>query len=600
MTIQQVRDASPPPADLSDWVAPDCHGENFFSMDRSLQDLLNLYLPAGLRAHLWPHLERFGSIAGTELDDLSRTADRHVPKLHHRDPRGRFEDWIEFHPAYRRMEQIAFEEFGMAGLTAKPGHFGWPEPMPQTVKFLFQYLMGQSEFGLLCPVSMTETSAAMISRFGDDELKARFLDRLTSQDPDRRMTGGQFMTERHAGSDVSGLTVEARLEAGTWRLYGEKWFCSAADADVVLVLARPEGAPAGNTGLAVFALPKRLDSGRRNSYRIVRLKDKLGTRSMASGEVVFDGAVAYPLGDVGAKPNPGLKMMMNQVSLSRLSHGARAAAMMRRCLNEALAVARTRTAFGETIIAKPLLRRQLMKLMIPAEQALSMTLYLGNILTQAGDGDRHAEKIARILTPAHKYRTARDNIRVATGAMEVRGGNGYIEDFVNARLVRDAHVGLLWEGTSNINALDITARAVGKVGAHKDLEAAMTRLIDGCRSLPAPFQSELRTALTRALSLAGDVASRGNEALARKAAGAVYGASTAVLLASEGVRLGESGRDARRILMACMVLDHRLAPQDPLADTGSAFESAATDRLLEDAPVPLGAVIELLTLRPTQ
>ena len=143
-----------------------------------------------------------------------------------------------------------------------------------------------------------------------------------------------------------------------WQLYGDKWFCSHADADVALLLARPEGAPAGTRGLALFALPRRLENGARNSYRIVRLKDKLGTKSMASGEITLDGAVAYLVGDV----RNGFKQMMDQVNLSRLSHGVRAAAMMRRCLNESLQVARTRNAFGKKLIEMPLVKKQLMKI----------------------------------------------------------------------------------------------------------------------------------------------------------------------------------------------------------------------------------------------
>ncbi len=596
MNIHTGQHTQLPQNELAERVAPDCHGENFFDIDRSLKDLLTLYLSDDLRTHLWPFLQEFGALVGDEIDTLSRTADRHGPVLHHRDPRGRFEDWIEFHPAYKRMEDIAFCEFAMAGMTGKSGVFGWPEEMPHTVKFLFQYLFGQSEFGMLCPISVTETTATMIREYGGEDVKSRFLDRLTSQDPEYRMAGAQFMTERHGGSDVSQLVAEARYEDGNWRLYGEKWFCSCADADVALLLARPQGAPAGNKGLAVFALPKRLDDGSRNAYRIVRLKDKLGTRSMASGEIVFEGAVVYPLGDVGAKENPGLKMMMNQVSLSRLSHGARAASMMRRCLNEAMTVACSRTAFREKIIDKPLLRRQLIKLLVPTEQALSMTLYIGNLLTAAGKGDRHADRVARILTPAHKYRTARDNIKVATGAMEVRGGNGYIEDFVNARLVRDAHVGLLWEGTSNINALDITTRAIAKAGVHKDLKTALCDMMDGCKGMPKTFGKTLRETLDRSLAMAETISQRGDETLARKAASAVYHSATAVLLACEGARLGANGGDARRLLIARMIVDHRLTAEDPLSIRDNAFDLAATDCLLAEVPVPLETASRLLTL----
>jgi len=584
------------PKDLADWVAPDCHGLNFFEIDRSLRDLITIYLADDLRDHLTPHFRRLGALAGSEIDDWARLADRHGPVLHHRDPRGRLEDYLEFHPAYREMENVAFRDFGFACMVNKPGVFGWPDTIPHTAKFVFQYLFGQAEFGLLCPISATETTAALIKTYGSDEVKARFLDGLLSQDMSTILKGAQFMTERTGGSDVSNIELEARFEDGQWRLYGEKWFCSAADGDVALLLARPAGAPAGNRGLGLFALPRRLDDGRRNSYRIVRLKEKLGTRSMASGEIVFDGAVAHPLGEVGAHENRGLKMMMDQVSLSRLSHGARAAAMMRRCLNEAMVVARNRSAFQQKIIDKPLLRRQLMKLMLPTEQALSMTLYLGNQITAADAGDENAGRLTRILTPAHKYRTARDNIRVATGAMEVRGGNGYIEDWVNARLVRDAHLGVLWEGTSNINSLDVTTRAVAKLSLHKDLEQDLTDRIDASPEMPGQFRGELRNTVERAMALADEVGMSGNQTLARKAAGAVYNATTASLLAIEGTTLGARGGDARRLLLSRMVLDHRLQRQDPLSAGGGAFDLAATDLLLSDDPVSLDEAHDTLTL----
>lgn len=580
------------PESLAEKVAPDCHGLNFFEIDCSLRDLLTIYLPDDLRAHLAPHWHRLGALCGTEIDDWSRTADRHGPILHNRDRHGRFEDWLEFHPAYREMEDVAFHQFGFHRMVHAPGVLGWKTPLPHTAKYVFQYLFGQSEFGQLCPISATETTAALIGRYGSDKVRARLLPGLLSQDKAEILKGAQFMTERTGGSDVSGIELEARREDGAWRLYGEKWFCSCADGDVALLLARPEGAPAGNRGLGLFALPRRLDDGRRNSYRIVRLKDKLGTKSMASGEIVFDGAVAYPLGEVGPHANGGLKMMMDQVSLSRLSHGCRAAAMMRRCLNEAMVVARHRSAFGSRILDKPLLRRQLMKLMVPTEQALSLTLWLGNLITAAEGGDETAGRLARILTPAHKYRTARDNIRVATGAMEVRGGNGYIEDWVNAKLVRDAHLGVLWEGTSNINALDVTTRAVAKLGTHEDLGDALAARVEGTDGLPGQFGGQLASTVGRAMALADEIAGSGRETQARKAAGAVYNAATAVLLACEGAELGARGGDARRLLLARMVLDHRLAPQDPLESGKSAFDAKATDLLLSQETVPLDAAAE--------
>src|SRR4030081_2297249 len=223
---------------------------------------------------------------------------------------------------------------------------------------------------------------------------------------------------------------------------------------------------------------------------------------MGRGEILLEGAVAWLVGEA----DQGLKQMMEQVNLSRLSHGVRAAAVMGGCVNEAMVCARTRSAFGKTIIDYPLLRRQLLKITLPAEQALSMFLFAASAMDRANAGSKEAENCLRILTPLLKFRACRDNIPVATGAMEVRGGNGYIEEWVQARLVRDAHIGVLWEGTSNINALDIITRAVGKARAHKSLGTTLRRRLDEATALPEAFRDRLRLALDRTLAFAERVA----------------------------------------------------------------------------------------------
>ena len=400
---------------------------------------------------------------------------------------------------------------------------------------------------------------------------------MLSDDVATMWKGTQFMTERAGGSDVGAIETIARCEDGVWRLYGDKWFCSHADADVALLLARPEGAPGGTAGLALFALPRRLKDGRRNAYRIVRLKDKLGTRSMASGEIRLEGAVAYLVGDAGR----GLKQMMEQVNLSRLSHGVRAAAMMRRCVNEAMVCARTRMAFGKTIIEYPLLRRQLLKIAVPVEQSLSMFLFAASAMDRANAGSKEAESILRILTPLLKFRACRDNIPVATGAMEVRGGNGYIEEWVHARLIRDAHIGVLWEGTSNINALDIITRAVGKSRAHRTLETALKKLLDEATAdtggFPGPPAAWRLTG-----RLPSPSASPPNprwKQTARLAASALYHVTSAILMTWEAA---QPGTDPRRALYARLVLEHRLSAQDPLEPNEGAWERQAAEMLLSD------------------
>jgi hypothetical protein len=309
---------------------------------------------------------------------------------------------------------------------------------------------------------------------------------------------------------------------------------------------------------------------------------------MASGEILLEGAVAYLVGDAKA----GLKQMMEQVNLSRLSHGVRAAAMMRRCVNEAMICARTRSTFGKTIIDYPLLRRQLLKITVPTEQALSMFLFAASTMDRANAGSKDAESILRILTPLLKFRACRDNVPVATGAMEVRGGNGYIEEWVNARLVRDAHIGVLWEGTSNINALDIITRAVGKRRAHKALQAELTRLLDDAAAIPASFRDRLRQTLDRSISFAERVATEpALEDNARAAASSLYHVTSAILMAWESA---QPDADARRALYARSILDHRLGVQDPLQPSNSQLERAAADILLSDRQVSFAEIAGLL------
>ena len=320
-----------------DHLALDCAGENFYAIDRGLRDLLRLYLAPDDFWQLEPHFHRLGALAGGRLDELARAADKHPPVVNPRDRFGRDEDWIDYHSSYREMENIAFGDFQFHAMSHRAGALGMDRPLPAVAKYALQYLFVQAEFGLMCPISVTDTSIHLIRKFASAELQEYLLPKMLSGDVATMWKGTQFMTERAGGSDVGAIETVARLEDGEWRLYGDKWFCSHADADVALMLARPEGAPAGTAGLALFALPRRLKDGSRNSYRIVRLKDKLGTRSMASGEILLQGAVAYLVGDAKA----GLKQMMEQVNLSRLSHGVRAAAMMRRCVNEAMVCART-------------------------------------------------------------------------------------------------------------------------------------------------------------------------------------------------------------------------------------------------------------------
>lgn len=530
-------------------AVPDSAGTNLYRADPAFARLLPLYLPGDLRAVLEPRLDELGALASGALDALSATADRNPPELHHRSRRGEDAQHIEYHPAYREMERLAFGEFGLAAMSHRPGVFGWATPLPPAAKYALTFLFAQAEFGLLCPLSMTDSLARTLRRYGQPELVERYLPLLTSQDMDALHQGAMFMTEQGAGSDIANTAVTAApRNDGTHALHGDKWFCSNPDAELALVLARIEGGPPGLKGVGLFLLPRTLPDGTPNSLRIVRLKDKLGTRSMASGEVRMEGARAWLIGD----PEAGFKQMADMVNNSRLSNGVRAAGMMRRAVAEALHVARNRQAFGRRLIEMPLMRRQLAKMLMRAEQARTMVFQTAEALRRSDAGEEAARPLLRILTPLLKYRACRDARAVTGDAMEVRGGCGYIEEWPEAKLLRDAHLGSIWEGTSNIVALDVL-RAAKREGSLEALSAHVAGLL-----AEAPLEGAAE-AWARATALAERAG--GDEALARAAAGALYHLTSAAAMGWEAARTG----DANRAALAAMVLRHRVLPRDPLA-----------------------------------
>ena len=356
----------------ADHIAPDCAGQNFYAIDRGLRDLMRLYLEPDDFRRLEPHFDRLGELAGGRLDELARTADKHPPVLNPRDRFGRDEDWIDYHSSYREMENIAFGDFQFHAMSHRAGALGMDRPLPAVAKYALQYLFVQAEFGLMCPISVTDTSIHLIRKFASAELKEYLLPKMLSGDVATMWKGTQFMTERAGGSDVGAIETTARFEDGEWRLYGDKWFCSHADADVALMLARPEGAPAGTAGLALFALPRRLKDGSRNTYRIVRLKDKLGTRSMASGEILLRrrGRLSGRRCRARAQADDGAGQSVAAVAWRARRRDD--AALRQRGAWSARGRARRSARPSSNI---PLLRRQLLKITVPTEQALSMFLF---------------------------------------------------------------------------------------------------------------------------------------------------------------------------------------------------------------------------------
>lgn len=536
-------------------AVPDSRGLNLYRADPYAAALAERYLPADLCRHLAPHFDRLGALAGGALDELASVADKNPPTLSVRSRAGTDESRIDKHPAYVEMERLAYSEFGLAALSHRGGVLGWPEPMPAAAKYLLTYLFVQAEFGLCCPVSMTDSLARTLRKFGDPALVQKVLPQVISQDFDELRQGAMFMTEQAAGSDVSATETAAREQAdGTWLLTGDKWFCSNADAGFAMVLARGEDAP-GLKGVSLFLLPRDLPDGSHNHYRVLRLKDKLGTRSMASGEIRMEGARAWLVGERGK----GFKQMADMINNSRLSNGMRAAGLMRRALTEATFVAQNRRAFGKRLIDMPLMRRQLTKMTVWTEQARSLMLQTAQALSAADQG-KGDPALARILTPLIKFRACRDARKVTGDGMEVRGGCGYIEEWTEPRLLRDAHLGSIWEGTSNIVALDVL-RAIRKEGSLPALKRHIDALLAEGLPCAAPLAELQARSLEQAYALAQHAADQDRDDLARQAASALYHAVTLAALRWEA----RTPALQARALIADQVLVHRLAPRDPCA-----------------------------------
>jgi acyl-CoA dehydrogenase len=374
---------------------------------------------------------------------------------------------IEFDPAYHRAGRAVWA----SGIVAAPA---------REQASLFYLLAQAGEGGHACPVVCTAGLVRALRTRASADMRARFLPPLLETDYDRAQRGAQFLTERHGGSDVGANRVEAVPDGTTWRLYGEKWFCSVADADQFVVTARPRGAPSGTRGIACFLVPRE-----RGGFRIRRLKDKLGTRALATGEIEFEGAVGYALGPL----EEGFKTAVGVLNTSRWLNAVGSAGLMRRASDEASSFARERTAFGQAIVEFPLIREHLAVMKAEADAALGSTQELTDLVARIDDGSASEEDVAwhRILVNANKMVTSLAATRAVRRGIEVLGGNGTIEDFSPLpRLWRDAIVFESWEGTHNVlcaqvlrdlGRMDAVGLVAARSGASEELAKRLRRSV---------------------------------------------------------------------------------------------------------------------------
>jgi alkylation response protein AidB-like acyl-CoA dehydrogenase len=413
----------------------------------------------------WPvadgALAELGELVPQRVEPLAVTADRNPPALQQYDARGTRIDTIDFHPSYDELINTVLG-FGTVRSAHVPGWRGLPGVAPRALTSAVSYMFLQADQAITgCPVGMMDAMARCLAR-NDQVLAARFVPRI-ADDTGAHATAAMFLTEKAGGSDVgANETVAVRGDDDAWRLHGEKWFASCPQSDLVLVMARPEGAPPGPAGLGLFLMPHVLDDGTRNAILIHRLKNKFGTRAMASGEVGLRGAFAWQVGEL----DRGMRQMMDMVSLTRVGIVAAAAGAMRRNTVEALDHTAQRSTFGGILQAHPLMRDSLADLVVDSTAALTATIAVSELLDVADRGDAEAAGALRLLTPLFKgYFTERARI-TAGDAMEIRGGNGFIEDWPDARILRDVSVHAIWEGSGNVIALDVLRALRRGAGPH--------------------------------------------------------------------------------------------------------------------------------------
>lgn len=560
---------------------------NFADRDPALRSLLDRYLSTADRERVEPVLAELGEIAAGELDRLAAVADASPPWLRQYSPAGERIDVVEHHPAYERMAELAFGRFGLAAMSHGPGVLGWPTPVPHVVKYALSYVFVQAEFGLACPLSITDSAARVLRKFDPDRF-APEIAALTATDQHARATGAMFMTEKQGGTDVGRTATEATDHGTHWTLNGHKWFASNVSADVILTLARVPWQGEGTQGLGMFLVPRLRPDGTRNSYRIDRLKDKLGSRSLASGEVTLDDAYALPVGELAN----GFRQMAEMVNVSRLSNAMRAAALMRRAVFESIEHTRGRVVFGEALFDQPLMRATLLPMICDAEAALGLVLESAARLDEADAGDEDARRLIRILTPLAKFTVCKQARHVTAEAMEVRGGNGYIEDWVNPRLLRDAHLGSIWEGSSNVIALDVL-RCMRRDSAHTVVVGAYLRRLHAldvgevkpAADLLAEHWEGLRDSGDALLRSASDV----QQVLIAGYTGELARATMASLLVDQAAHEATAGQGYRKLLLANTYL-RRL--RTPTATPRRALEFL--NELADGGHVPAEAAMEVL------
>ncbi len=466
---------------MIDWSEIDSVvGQNWFRLDPDLVARLRRDCPPEDLAFWEAVLDDFGALVGGPIARAADTIDAHPPELVRYDRWANEVNAVAHHPATVDAKAALWRAGYPSGFEAQARERG--RPAPGVVHGASSYLLSQADTGMVCSLGMTGGVAGLVDAYAPPDVREGLLAGLRAADVADAVDGSMFLTEREGGSDL-GRTVHCTardLGDGRVEISGEKWFCSNVDGAAIVLLARPEGAPDGPAGLGLYLVPRTLEDGSPNRYTIRRLKQKLGTRSVPTGEVEFQGALGYALrsrraAEAGDSDAGGLGRMMEMVNGSRFGVALMGLGIARRSFAEAAAWAHHRRAKGRALIDLPLVREQLVDLQAELEAATA----LGFECAAAGrrnDGGH----LRRILVPAAKVRLCRLGVEAASYAVELHGGNGYCEDWGLTRQLRDAQCHPIWEGSENICVLDVL-RSIRRDQAHEALLARIDEALAAAR-----------------------------------------------------------------------------------------------------------------------
>jgi len=523
---------------------------NYWASDANAKATLARLAPVA--ANRWSSaLDDFGAWVASEVEAEADYTDRHGrPRLESYDRDGRLVNRIVTNPLWDACSAEVYRR-GAVGL-----NYG-ADRAPYALTFAMGYLLSHADVSLHCPVTMTGAVAYVLDRFAPPKVRARWLPELTRRDG-RALSAGTWATERHGGSDIGATTTVAKRDGVDWRLDGLKWFTSNVTGGLAVATARPEGAPAGSKGLGLYLVPTHLDDGAPNPMRVRRLKEKLGTCGVPTGEVDLSGTWAAEV----APPPEGFRLMMEALEFSRIHNALSSAGLHRRAFLEALGYCERREAFGGVVARYPMVQDELLKLLVQLEASVALAFEAAAAFDRAhetpiAEADNERRAWLRLAVALAKYRTAEEVNVAARSAIELIGGNGYTADHVTPRLLRDAQVLTVWEGPANIQALELLRLLDPRYGAFELFRRRVAAAVEASGSPEAAaVEAGLEDCAAAIAYIGGDPARAQRHA--RRLLALMADVMAAALLLEESTA-GLARGDARKSLVLRLFVQSSLA-----------------------------------------